>query len=174
MLLRSLVQSPLPPLREVVDRVTQPFGSEIIGVDIKDRYLGSLFTFETTLAVAGDKHPVVGVAPHISPHSAVLCQKGYVAQCVVVAFARSTYDSNVAKTSLKEELHCFCLVVSLLVGRVVDDVGETSAVLLAERVTVANYCIGRIALSYVVVCSAIAAYDVSALQSICKGSSADG
>ena len=36
MLLRSLVQSPLPPLREVVDGVTQPFGGKTVGVDIKD------------------------------------------------------------------------------------------------------------------------------------------
>lgn len=169
MLLRSLVQSPLPPSREVVDGVTQPFGREIIGVDVEDRYLGPLFTFETTLATARNKHSVVGVAPHISPHSAILCQKGYVAQCVVVAFACRTYDSYVANTFFEQESYGFCLVVSLLVGRVVDDVGKTSAVLLAERVPVANYCIGRIVFSYVVVCSAIAAYDVSALQKYLQG-----
>lgn len=164
MLVRGFVQSPLPPLRKGVDRVAQAFGDEVVGVDVENGYLSPLFALEMLLAVAGYKDTVVGVASYIGTHSAILCQEGYVAKCVVVAFACRADDGYVATALFEEEFYCLCLVVGLLVGRVVDDMGKTSAILLAERVSVANYSIGGVSLSYVVVGATITTYDISALQ----------
>ena len=156
----TFVQGALPPIGEVVERIAQAGGTEVVGGDAEDGQLLAGVTGQGDGVPAGDEYTMVGIEVDTAAHAGIFDEQTDVAQCVVLPTPRGTDDGDVALAHLIEEAHGFGLVVGLLFGEDVQAVGIAFPITCTDRVAVADDGVGHSAARDVGICRTVAAYDV--------------
>ncbi len=84
--------------------------------EVDDGYLLSGMTWEGAGTLAGDENTVICIGAYVGSGSEIVDEQADISQCMVLAFARSADDGDVAFALRQQEVDGFGLVVGLLVA----------------------------------------------------------
>ena len=165
----ATIQRALPPSGEVVEGVGQTLCVQPMSSEVEDGDLLAWSAGEGLCVAARDEDSIVGVAAHLDSHAHIFHKKGDVANGMVLTLACGSHDGNATHALSMEELHGLGLVVGLLIGIIMHQVGILLLIDGAERVAIAYDDVGHMPTGDVLVGSPIATNDKGGLAQDLSG-----